>query len=146
MRLPDYTPDIIPEGHYDFKVVDEPEQRRKTYNDRKTGAERETLYLLVPFSARDSETGRTLKHREAFFTHEKRYKDLLLATGGVMKPDGNIEPPDSVDMVGKRFKARIAHEADKRDPSKTRARIQDIVSQSAPDEDVPPPGEDDIPF
>ena len=47
---------------------------------------------------------------------------------------------------GKRFKARIAHEADKRDPSKTRARIQDIVSQSAPDEDVPPPGEDDIPF
>jgi len=135
-KMPDYQPILLPEGHYKFKVTDEPEIR-------KTGTAK---WMIFKFLA-TAPDGNERKFSDVFFPSDEKYRRLLLIAGA--KPDEKGVPHlsnmDTTELIGVEFEADIVHAPDKKDPSKTRDSIVDIV---LPDEDVPPPSgkDDEVPF
>ena len=135
--LPDYEPNLIPEGHYKFQISEEPEKRK--------GA-KDGLFMIFKFRIL-TDDGSTRRYNDVFVPWEDRYKDLLLAMGGKPDEKGKVHLGD-IDITGKQFEADIVHIQDPKDPTKIRDKIANIIV----DDDVPPPEElnqaeeDKIPF
>jgi hypothetical protein len=147
MNLPEPEYQIIPEGTYEFRITAEPEVKKTSY--QKNGQTVASKYVKVKLAVRLSAGSRERNYTENFFCHEQRYRDLLAALGGRQSEDGQFHTPDSFRVVGMTFEAKLVHVPDKRDPSITRTRIQDIKVQKEED-DIPPPAEgtedDGVPF
>ena len=138
MNLPAFEPQQVPEGHYKFKVMAEPERRKKT-----SANGNEFVTVLFSFKLMD-EFENTRYHKESFVPWDNRYRDLLLSFGAKADKDGKVHLGDEAAVVGKIFEAQIIHEPDKQDPTKTWSRIAHIKTN----DDVPEPtqSEDEVPF
>lgn len=144
-KLPDWRPNLVPEGHYLFEVTEEPEVRITNKNK----------WLIVKMKI-TSDDGNIRKYSDLFFPSDDKYRALLLIAGA--KPDAkgipHLKDMDTSDLVGVEFKAEIFHQQDRNDESKLRDTIRNIIvpgaSQASPEveEDVPlgKEEEDDIPF
>ncbi|TES92932.1 MAG: hypothetical protein E3J87_03460 [Candidatus Cloacimonadota bacterium] len=137
MELPPYEPQQVPEGHYRFKVMAEPEKTKRT-----SSGGNDFVSIKFSFKLMD-ELGNIRYHKESLVPWNPCYRDLLLAFGAKPDKKGNVHLGDEVSVVGKEFDAEIIHEPDKDDPKKSWSRIANIKL----DDDVPPPKEDDeVPF
>ena len=131
MKLPAFEPQLLPEGHYKFRVSEEPEVRKN---------ENGKIFVVFKFIASDGIL--TRKYRDVFAPWEERYRNLLLALGGKKDPDGRVHLEG--DFIGKMFEADIIHVVDPKDPTKTRDKIANImifddvpVSEKIDDDDIP---------
>jgi len=139
MSLPPHEPQQVPEGHYRFQVIKEPEQRKHTSNA--TGKD----FISITFSFKlEDPNGNIRYHKESILPWEGRYKDLLLAFGAEEDKDGKVHLSEQAQIIGKIFEAEIIHEPDRNDSSKSWSRIANIKTN----DDVPPPAEeeDEVPF
>ena len=144
MGLPTYEPQQVPEGHYKFQVITEPEKIKKT--SPKTGTE----FITVKFSFKlTDDEGGVRYHKESLVPWSDSYRDLLLAFGAKPDKKGNVHLGDEVAIVGKEFDAEIIHEPDKDDATKSWSRVANIKL----DNDIPPPEkikepkeDDEVPF
>jgi len=133
--VPSYTPRKLPEGEYAFTVSKETEKRKHQ------GSQGDFVSVTFFFKVDDG-SGAFREHKESLLPWEERYRDLLLALGGERDDKGQVHLSETVDIVGKRFKAEIKHIPDKDDPDKTWARIANIeIPEEEKDE-----GEDEVPF
>lgn len=96
----------IPEGHYAFTLLEEPELFK---------SESGKLRLQLQLEA----TPGGHKHKESFFPWEERYEDLCKALG--------VEHGRDIRMTGASFQGDVAYEPDRRDPTKQYARIKNII-------------------
>lgn len=136
-KLPDFQPNLIPEGHYSFKITDEPEVRI-TGNSK---------WMIFRFQVIYPD-GNTRKFSDVFFPSDEKYRKVLLIAGAEPDEKGipHLSDMDTKELVGIQFEADIVHEPDKKDSSKIRDGIVNVV---LPDDDVPQPEspeEDEIPF
>jgi len=132
MKFPDPESFLVPEGHYTFKISKEPSINRT--NNR--------IWIIFYFKV-TNEYGETRDFSDVIFPSEPRYIDLLFALGA--KPDEKGTPHlHDIDPIGLTFEADIIHGPDRKDPTKTRDSVTNIVVSN----DVPPTtGEDtDVPF
>jgi len=140
--LPDYEKTRIPEGHYKFQIVAEPEKRKKTGQSGK-----EFTTILFRLRATD-EDGQTFDTSESFLGFEDKYADLLIALGA-KEIKGNLSGK-TIEPVGMMFQGEIVHEKDKNDSSKTYPKIVNIQTiDDLKDDDIPvasPADDDSIPF
>jgi hypothetical protein len=131
---------LAPEGHYVFRLREDPEFEPYTYNDKKTGEPRQGNKITF-FAIGANEAGE-FTVRESFFVWDPRYADLCAALG--------VDRGRDIRMAGAEFEGRVIHEADRNGPTKKYARIVDIRASSnataGGDDEVPPLGEDPIPF
>lgn len=117
---------LLREGKYLFEVIDEPEQREtdKGYS-----------YQAFQFESED-EYGIKHKFSDIFFPFEERYKDLLLALGGIEKQDGEVALEE--DITGKKFGADIRHEEiETKKGRRKMAKIANIYLKKKVDDSVP---------
>jgi len=121
----------IPEGHYQFRLNREPELKKFTFTDAKTGESREGRKVVIYATGLNSEGEYRIS--DALLPWEQRYADFLKALG--------IEHSKDINVQGATFEADVIHEADRKDPLKSWPRLQNIKGR----EDVPDGG-DDIPF
>lgn len=133
--LPPYEPQLVPEGHYTFKISEDYEKRK---------GEKDGLYIIFKFKIINKD-GSARKYNDIFVPWEERYRDLLIAFGAEKDEKGQVHLGD-VDIIGKEFKADIVHIKDPNDPTKVRDKIANIVIN----DDIPKPEESDedseIPF
>jgi len=146
MALPPYQPQRLPEGQYTFIISGEPELRKFT------GTNKDFVTVKFFFRVEDA-TGNVRNHMESFLPWEPRYKDILLAIGGTEDDQGAVHLHETGEIIGKRFTAEIIHEEDKKDSSKTWARIANVELPEQKKEEEAPTSmssdnepEDDIPF
>lgn len=156
--LPDYQPQKLAEGEYKFIIAD---FEKKRY-ERTGGSGGETITVKFTFKV-EVPRGGYRRHIESFGAWEERYRDLLLAIGAREDEEGIPHLSQTSEVIGSCFRARIRHEKDKDDPSKTWARVADIEipekdDSEPPDDaeyeetDVPAPkengstDEDEVPF
>lgn len=130
MTLPDYEPQKLPEGTYTFTLKEEPEKRRKQ------GKSGEFVAVKFTFKVSGDGVSSGKQHVESMLPWEERYGQLLEALGGERGDDGRVHLSESVNIVGKSFKADIAHEPDRDDPNKSWARITKIQLDDL-DDDIP---------
>jgi hypothetical protein len=116
-NLPDYEPQMLPEGHYDFEVTEEPEVK-KTQNGK--------TYIKFKFKATDP-AGHSRRYSDSFWPNEERYQDLLLALGGTKDPSGRVHLSDTVILPGQVVEAEILHIPDYNDKTKVRDKIANVV-------------------
>ncbi|MEE9510412.1 MAG: hypothetical protein V3V81_07960 [Candidatus Bathyarchaeia archaeon] len=144
MGLPPYEPQQVPEGHYKFKVMAEPERRKKT-----SSGGREFVTILFSFKLVD-EFENVRYHKESFIPWDDRYRDLLLAFGAKADKNGKVHLGEKESVLGKVFEAEIIHQVDKQDTTKIWSRISNIKVED--EDDVPKPNEppedeeDTVPF
>ena len=137
-NLPEFEPNLVPEGHYKFRIMEEPEVMKT--NERR--------WIIFKFKLTTSD-GRTRKYSDVFFPGDEKYRCLLLVAGAEKDEKGipHLSKMDTSELVGVEFEAEIVHTPDRKDPNKIRDTIADIV---LPEEDVPPPeepeSEDEVPF
>jgi hypothetical protein len=114
----------IPEGHYTFTLVEEPELHKN---------ERGSLRLAFVFTAMPG----NIQHKESFFPWEDRYEDLCKVLG--------VEHGKDIRMEGASFDGDVVYEPAQNDPKKVYARIRNIRPAG---EFVPKTGTEDgdIPF
>ena len=136
---PDAEKTKAPEGHYSFKITREAEI--KTFTDSKQ-KKNHRIILATQACGPDG----TYYVTDSFVPWEPRYADLKAALG-IEHASGNIE------VLGMVFEADIKHEPDKADPTKSYARIANIVIPPDPKQGTLPSEEteetdpgDDIPF
>lgn len=116
----------MPEGKYIFEVTDEPEERESAKG---------YPYQAFKFEAED-EYGIKRQFSDIFFPFEERYKDLLLALGGIEKDNGEVGLED--DVTGKKFRADIKHEEiETRKGKRKMAKITNIYLKKKVDDSVP---------
>jgi len=150
MNLPSYQPKKPPEGQYVFKIVKDVDK------DRKHGPQGDFISITFYFKIQSPDGG-IRDFRESILPWDDRYRDILLALGGEEDERGDVHLSDMIDIIGKKFIARIKHVPDKDDPRKTWARITDIEvdrDRGSDEEDVPPPAngeyeepsDDEVPF
>ncbi len=142
MTLPPYEPQQVPEGHYKFKVMAEPEKRKKT-----SSGGREFITILFSFKLIDNHEN-VRYHKESFIPWDDRYRDLLLAFGAKADKNGKVHLGEKDSVLGKVFEAEIVHQVDKQDTTKVWSRIVKIKIDEQ--EDVPEPEtpeeDDEVPF
>lgn len=135
-KLPDWRPNLVPEGEYHFKVTEEPEVRKTNNN----------LWLIVRMRITDAQ-GNERKYSDLFFPSDDKYRALLLVAGA--KPDKkgipHLSDMDTGQLVGVEFDGEIHHEPDRRDEDKVRDTIKSIVVPGKPQASNPEV-EEDIPF
>lgn len=122
MSLPKFTYSKIPEGRYKFIVAESPVKRRQ---ESRSGEDFIKVIFVFKVEMPD---GRFRKHTEHIVPWDMKYGDLLLALGGIRDESNEIHlgDVDEDDLVGKEFWAEIAHEPDRKDPTKTYAKIASI--------------------
>ena len=136
--LPNATLNLVDEGHYSFKVIAEPEVHKR---DNKK-------WIIVKFDITDSE-GNTRLFSDVFFPNAEKYHKLLFAAGAVADDKGipHLSSMDTSELVGVEFDGDIEHIADKKDPTKIRDTITNIVlpgEKESRTEDAAE--EDEVPF
>jgi len=129
---------LAPEGHYVFRLREDPEFEPYTYNDKKTGKPRQGNKITF-FAIGTNEAGE-FTVRESMFVWDVRYADLCAAL--------NVEHGRDIKMAGAKFEGRVIHEEDQKDPTKKYARIVDIrpFADDVPEAAGEPSGDEDIPF
>ena len=132
--LPPYEPRRLPEGRYEFMISKEPDKNWR-------GSEPSRFIAITFYFKTEAPNGAVKNHTESLLPFDEKYRDLLLAIGGIEDEAGNVHLGDMFTLIGKKFFARIKHEPDKNDSSKSWARITEIEvkREVAKDEDVPPP-------
>jgi len=119
----------IPEGHYTFTLNKEP--KLEVVNTKSGESRRLVLYVIGSPGEH--------QHMESFVPWDPRYDDLCLAL--------NVEHGRDIQMEGASFDADIVYEPAKDDPSKTYARLKNIVKSGEFLGGEEPKGDDgDIPF
>ena len=140
--LPDHEKTRIPEGHYTFQIISEPEKRGHT--SQATG--KKFISVHFKFKAVNA-NGESFHHSESMLVFEDKYADLLMALGAT-EIDGKLSGK-TIEPIGMMFEGDIVHEPDKNDSSKTWARIINIrgIEEEVPFkeevEDIP---DDEVPF
>ncbi len=153
-KLPEWRPNLVPEGRYHFEVTEEPEVRKTNENK----------WLIIKMKITDAD-GNARKYSDVFFPGDVKYRALLLIAGAVPDKKGipHLKDMDTEELVGVEFKAEIVHEQDQNDTDKIRDTIRNIVAldgslhlkekdslhvkEKEVEEDIPlPKEEDDIPF
>ena len=105
---------LLREGTYLFEIIDAPEEGETKGYD----------YLNFKFEAED-EYGTKQEFSDRFMSFEDRYRDLLLALGGIEQENGEVTMEE--DVTGKVFKAEIKHEEiETRRGRRTVAKIRNI--------------------
>jgi len=141
MPLPDPETRFAPEGHYQFQINKEPEQRKHQ------GEKGEFKSITFFFKLEDNK-GNLYTLRDSMVPWEPRYTDLARALGAPIE-DGRprMSKIADADFVGKTFEADVVYEADKKDPNKSWPRVANIVIPESINDEVPPPTEEEeIPF
>lgn len=138
-KLPEFQPNLVPEGHYSFQITEEPEVRI-TGNSK---------WMIFRFKVIYPD-GNSRKYSDVFFPGDEKYRRLLLIAGAEPDEKGipHLSEMDTKNLLGIKFEADIVHSPDAKDASKIRDTIANIVLM---DEDVPPPeesekNEDEVPF
>ena len=116
--------ELIPEGHYEFRLNKEPELKGFKYTV--DGTEKEGRKMVI-YAVGLNGSGE-YRIREAIATFDPRYKELCDAL--------KVEHGRDIQMEGSIFEADVKHEADKSNPTKVYPRLVNITSK----------GDDDIPF
>lgn len=134
--LPDWQPNLVPEGHYMFEIIEEPEVRITNKNKWLIVRTR----IIFP-------DGKTRKYSDLFFPSDEKYRALLLVAGATPDNKGvpHLKEMDTSELVGVKFEADIVHIPDPKDEDKIRDTIKDIIVS----DEVPSPQkeeEEDIPF
>ena len=138
-NLPEPKFNLVDEGHYSFKVTQEPEVR-------KTGDKK---WLIVRFDITDV-NGNTRSYSDVFFPSDDKYHKLLFVAGA--KPDEkgipHLSDMDTKELVGAEFEGDIEHIADRKDPTKIRDTITNVVLRGEKEAKTEPGPEDenDVPF
>jgi hypothetical protein len=138
MEWPKPESNMIPEGHYLFRLREEPEMETFAFTDKK-GKDRQGTKMTF-FAVGTNDTGE-FDVRESLFVWDKRYADLCVAL--------NVDHGKDIRVTGEMFQADIIHEPDKKDPTKTWPRIINILPHIAGMEFPEAAGSDDddnIPF
>ena len=136
--LPEPTSNLVPEGHYSFKIKEEPEVR-------KTGDKK---WVIIRFEITNAD-GNSRPFSDIFFPGDEKYHRLLFCAGAEPDEKGvpHLSSMDTRELVGVEFDGDIAHIPDRKDPQKIRDTIQNIVlpgeKESMTDET---PEEDEVPF
>ena len=138
-NLPEPTLNLVDEGHYSFKVTKEPVVN-------KTDGKK---WLVVKFDITDAE-GNTRPYSDVFFPNNEKYHKLLFCAGAQPDEKGipHLSKMDTRELVGIEFEGDIEHIADKKDPTKIRDTITNVIipgekalrAKDAEDED------DEVPF
>lgn len=116
--LPDHERIRIPEGHYKFQIMADPEKRSHVGQSGKK-------FISIKFQLKATdEFGASFSLSESFLAFEDKYADLLLALGAEEK-DGRLSG-STIEPIGMFFVGEVIHEPDKNDPSKTWTRIVNI--------------------
>lgn len=125
MIFPPPENERIPAGHYQFRLVSDPELKKFPYKD-KNGDEKEGRKIsIIAIGLNDKGQYR---HREEIAVFDQRYTDFLAALG--------VEHSKDVTVQGSIFEADIVYEPDRKDPLKSWPRLANIIAS----------GGDDIPF
>ena len=145
--LPDHEKTRIPEGHYSFQIMSEPEKRSHT--SQATGKK----FISIKFELKaTNDIGETFDFSESFLAFEDKYADLLIALGAKEK-DGRLSG-STIEPIGMTFRGDIEHQQDKNDSTKTWARIakiKPIMDESAEvdhqkETETPAEDDDECPF
>jgi hypothetical protein len=131
---------VIPEGHYTFRLREEPVFEPFDYTEKKTGKQGQGTRIII-FVVGTNGIGEEFSAREQMPAWDPRYTDLCEALG--------VDHGRDIKMAGARFEGDVIHEPDKKDLTKSWPRIIKIKrAADAPadaDDDVPA-GDDAIPF
>ena len=138
-KLPDWRPNLLPEGNYRFLIAEEPAIHKTEGKP----------WMIFRFNV-IYPNGKTGKYSEVWFPNDEKYRRILLIAGA--KPDEkgipHLSNMETSELVGIQFDGRIAHIPDRKDESKIRDSIVEIIHPDQEvEEDIPPPGSDnDVPF
>ena len=137
-KLPSATLNLVDEGHYSFRVIAEPEVH-KTESNKK--------WIIVKFDITDS-GGNTRPFSDVFFPSAEKYHKLLFAAGAVADDKGipHLSSMDTSELVGIEFEGDIEHIADRKDPTKIRDTITNIILPSEKESRTENEEDDDVPF
>jgi len=116
--LPEPTFNLVDEGHYSFRVTQEPEVR-------KTGDKK---WLIVRFDITDV-NGNTRSYSDVFFPSDDKYHKLLFAAGAEPDEKGipHLSDMNTKELVGAEFEGDIEHIPDRKDPTKIRDIITNVT-------------------
>lgn len=117
MLIEPAIPKLIPEGHYLFEIVSNPEKKPNTFGSG--------YYYEFKFYIKD-ERGEHWNFTGIFTRKQDKFHELLLALGGTRDEKGFTQLPDT-NFVGKKFEADIIQRSAKNDPNKT---VNDIINIS----------------
>lgn len=119
---------MIPEGHYTFRLSEEPDFETWDYTDKKTGKPRVGRKIIVQLVGKND--GGEFEMRADIPVWDTRYADLCAALG--------VDHGQDISMAGAEFEADVYHEPDGRDPSKSWPRLKGIKAAGAADgNDIP---------
>ena len=116
---------LIPEGHYEFRLNKEPELKKFTYT--KNGEEKEGRRIVIYAIGLNDEGEFSI--RDAIATFEPRYRDLCEAL--------KVEHGKDISVTGSVFLADVKHESPKNDPTKTYPRLTNITAKDGNGDDIP---------
>jgi hypothetical protein len=139
MEWPKPENNTIPEGHYVFRLREDPEFETWTFTDKKSGKEKIGTKITF-FAIGVNADGDEYEVRESMPVWDKRYADLCAALF--------VDHGKDIKMAGAHFEGDVIHEPDKKDIMKSWPRITKIVAHVGEmdfpaGEDVK---EDDTPF
>ena len=117
--------ELIPEGHYEFRISKEPELKAFTYT--KDGVEKEGRRMIV-YAIGLNDQGE-FGIRDAIATFDPRYRELCDAL--------KVEHGRDIQVSGSTFLADVKHEADKSNPNKVYPRLANITAKNGGDDDIP---------
>jgi len=142
-RLPDYEPNLIPEGNYLFTVAEEPEVRKKTNPETNRVTKRVIFKLEVE--------GMGFILIQSFFPWLNPYRDLAAVFGApVDEKTGVVRMSMIEQFTGLQFQGDLVHDKDA-EKDKTYMRIQNVSEpRPARKEESPEPSDPDdeeaVPF
>lgn len=135
--LPEPKFNLVDEGHYSFRVTQEPEVQ-------KTGNKK---WLIVRFDITDV-NGDTRSYSDVFFPNADKYHKLLFAAGAEPDEKGipHLSEMDTKELVGVEFEGDIEHVPDRKDPDKIRDTITNIMLRGEKTSRTEEAEEDEVPF
>ena len=121
---------MIPEGHYTFRLSEEPDFEEWDYTDKKTGKPRVGRKIILQLVGKND--GGEFEMRADIPVWDTRYAELCGAL--------HVDHGRDIEMAGAEFEADVYHEADNRDPSKSWPRLKGIKAVGGADDET------EIPF
>lgn len=137
-QLPTAIPNLLPEGTYNFKILEVKEFASK-YD--------EGSYWKMYFLVKNSE-GETFNFSLSVNAKMARYRDILAALGVEPDEQGFLHPPD--DVKGLKFEGEIFQRPSQNDKSKMVNDVRNLrpinTAPKAKFPDEEDPGGEDVPF
>jgi hypothetical protein len=136
-RWPEPTNVLIPEGHYTFRLSEEPELEEFPYTVKRTGEERTGTKIKI-FVIGTNESGEEFNAQESLFAWDPRYTNLCAAL--------NVDHGRDIRSKGSTFEADVKYEPDRKNPTKSWPRIINIAAVLDFPADKQANADDDVPF